>query len=54
MCNKEHEKARKVMKRKKKRMQGLTVVFWVMTPRILVGRYISDEHVTSIFRKTTL
>jgi hypothetical protein len=39
MCNKEHENARKVLKRRKDRMQGLTVVFWVMTSCILVGRY---------------
>jgi len=35
-------------------MQGLTVVFWVITPCILVGRYISEGHAASILRKTTL
>jgi len=54
MCNKVYKKARKVLKLKKDRMRDLTVVFWAMTPRILVGRYTSEKHGASIFRKTTL
>jgi hypothetical protein len=39
MCNKEQENGIKMLKGRKAGMQGLIVIFWVMTSDILVDRY---------------